>query len=551
MNGSEIDIAVEASWRGFIARMHLRSGGTAATLATLQAQCLSLLLAIRQGDSCVRLTSDAADSPLITRLDPASNAATQSVPASVFVLEKGYLYLQRMWLAETRVSSRLLALNCANPVADPTRIADLIRLIEDRSEPASPQVLAIKLGLQRGLLLLTGGPGTGKTFTLARLMAAMTTLSPDLRIALAAPTGKAAARLSQALALASVGNRLQVQTVHALIGMRAAGMAPRHGPDHPLPYDLVVIDEASMLGLELASSLLRALPAQARLILAGDGDQLASVDPGNVFADVLAAGQGGLSGALVRLTRNYRQMDSPGLALLAQALQNGDLAEQDFPGVTLMQGDAGEHRLLIDQASMRYLGLLREHIEEPDLRLAGINRYRVLSAMRNGLWGSAQIADAVDKQLRRLCGASAQEPWYEGRLVMLTRNLRGAGRVNGDVGLCCRRGQYLGVLFDDPAADSWVPVSQLQHVEPAWCQTVHKSQGSEYDEVDLVIAPEGHALARREVVYTGVTRARNRVRVWGTRQALQFAARQPMERAGTVLARLNFDGSGLLPGGRL
>ena len=570
MNNNGVDAAVETSWRGFIARMHLRSGGSVANLPALQSQCLNLLTAIRQGDSCIRLATEAAPSPLIAELNPALINEPLVPPAGVFVLESSYLYLQRMWLAEVRVSRALLELNSESPLADSARLADVFERIDDESEPMSQQVQAIKLGLQRRLLLLTGGPGTGKTFTLARLMTEMTRLSPDLRIALAAPTGKAAARLSQALMQASPGSRLQVQTVHALLGMRAPGLAPRHGPDHPLPFDLVVIDEASMLGLELAGSLLQALPQAGRLILAGDGDQLASVDPGNVFADVLAAGEGGLRGALVRLTRNYRQQDAPGLAQLAQALQNGDLPDVEFPGVSLIDGitlatqavpqaelsaqssaqlstgQPSQRRTLIEQAATRYRAVLQQGLANPAKCLTDIGRYRVLSAMRGGAWGSSQLSEDIDARIRRLSGASPQELWYEGRLIMLGRNLRGAGRVNGDIGLCCRRGDHLGVLFDDPGGDTWVPVSQLQHYEPAWCQTVHKSQGSEHDEVDLVIAPVGHALARREVVYTGVTRARTRVRIWGTRAALQLAARQPIERLGTVLARLNQGKAGLL-----
>ncbi len=538
------DADVEASWQGFIARMHLRLGGSSAALAVLQGHCVNLLQAVREGDSCIRLDAAIPDSPLITRLTGPLSQALQSPPTTPLLLEAGHLYLARMWLAETRVSGALLALNRVRPLAEPAAITDCLAALQHQSEPASQQLQAIKVGLQRRLLLLTGGPGTGKTFTLARLMAAVSALAPDLRIALAAPTGKAASRLAQALASHSSTARWSVQTVHALVGMRAPGIAPRHGPDHPLPYDLVVIDEASMLGLELASSLLQALPDQARLILAGDGEQLASVDPGSVFADVLAAGAdsgagaGGLRGALVRLNENYRQKNAPGLARLARALQAGQIGDEELPGVHLMPTDSVSPKTLIEQAAARFGALLGVTADTPLTMLARLEQYRLLSAMRTGVWGSVQLTDGIDTLMRRQSGALAGQVWYQGRLIMLTRNLPSAGRVNGDIGLCCRRDEHWGVLFADAAGEQWLPVSQLQYVEPAWCLTVHKAQGSEYDEVDLVIAPEGHALARREVVYTGVTRARHQVRIWGTHRALQNAARQPVERLGTLLARL-------------
>ncbi len=550
MNKNLSDADAEQSWLAFIGRLHVREGGSKAALASLQAHCLSLLQAIRQGDSCIALTTDLPESPLVSRLPSLDAGEQPTLPARMLVFEADHLYLQRLWLAETRVSRALLALNREDRVADPAKLAACLAEHERRSDPSSAQVQAIRVGLRRRLLLLTGGPGTGKTFTLARLIAAISEVAPDLRIALAAPTGKAAARLSQALAGAMISNRWSVRTVHSLVGMRAPGVAPRHGRENPLPYDVVVIDEASMLGLELASSLLQALPSHARLILAGDGDQLASVDPGSVFADVLAAGATGLSGALVRLRQNYRQQNAPGLARLARGLQEGLVIDEETSEVRLIETTGDGQQRLIEQAADRYRSLLQCSTDQQhpstsesllavaSQQLADLEGYRLLSALRTGPWGSAYLADAIDKLMRRHCGAVAQALWYEGRLVMLTRNLRAAGRVNGDVGLCCRRGEHLGVLFDDPAGEQWLPVSQLQYVEPAWCLTVHKAQGSEYDEVDLVIAPPSHALARREVVYTGVTRARLRVRIWGSRPALQEAAENPLERRGTLLARL-------------
>lgn len=552
----QADHDVEASWLGFITRMHQRLGGAPQALDALQKSALALLRATRAGNSCIALASPPPDSPLITRLTSVDRAMPGiDLPKTAMVFESGHLYLQRLWRAEALLAQRLLALNREQLFLPAAQIEALLRKVAAHAKPAGQQLEAIRVGLRRSLLLLSGGPGTGKTHTLARLMTEMSEARPGLRIALAAPTGKAAARLSQALAQASGKADWTVQTVHALVGLQGAGLAARHGPHLPLAYDLVVVDEASMLGLELGSTLLSALPDDARLILAGDGDQLSSVDPGSVFADLISAAQTGLRGAAVELSENFRQKEVPELARLGAVLRTGQLDASDDALMNALQLEPvanADYGRLIEQACARYQALLQvaehtghaaidlasEHRTSDAARLSQLGRYRLLSALRSGPGGSARLSDAIDQRMRHASGASPHDTWYPGRLIMLTQNLRTLGRVNGDIGLCCRQGAHLGVLFDDAAGPQWLPVSQLPMVEPAWCLTVHKSQGSEFDEVELVLAPENHPLARRELVYTGVTRARRSVRLWGTMLALEQAARQRVERLGTLAARL-------------
>lgn len=586
---------IESAWADHASRLHIALGGAADELPRLRELAIELLRAARRGDSCLRLIGRCPDSPLITSIDegefapkgaPGARPLAASRPPGPWVRQWGHLYLHRLWVAETALADRLLTLcrSDQSAVAGPdTEIDRELQRLAAANEPAPEQLQAIQVGLTRRLLLLTGGPGTGKTFTLARLIDAVQRLLPQARIALAAPTGKAASRLAQAIGGGAATDFARVQTVHSLLGMRGEGQPARHGRSRPLAYDLVVVDESSMLGLELASQLLQALPAQARLVLAGDSEQLASVEPGSVFADLIRAGQSGLSGSVVRLTRNFRQREAPALASFSRALQQGatlswpsadvavgrsarqpDQAEQQpeqaeqtelaepsaqpkhpkqisepAPSeLTFCEITGRQSGELASQAARRFAEL-NAAAADPRERLAQLNRYRVLCGLRTGPWGSKQLARDIDDRLRRLTGVDARNLWYDGRLVMLTRNLRSLGRVNGDVGLCHWHEEHLCVLFED-SAQAWssIRVTQLAGVEPAWCLSVHKSQGSEFEAVDLVLPPKDSPLARRELVYTGATRARRQLRVWGDPASLAQAAVSSVERRGTLGRRL-------------
>lgn len=561
MNGEQIhavDALLLRSWQMFLRRQHEAAGGDPAAGAALDSLAEGLLLAIETGDPCLSPHIPVPRTPVITVIDGQDPQmdGTGNPPVTPLVLDGGMLYLQRLWLAEQRVALQILELDRRVPgirgVVQPAQAEHL----------SAEQAEALSIALSRSLLLLTGGPGTGKTFTLARILVALAELDPSLRIAIAAPTGKAAARLSQALADLQPGKSWAVQTVHALLGSRGAGTAARHGRDRPLPHDIVVIDEASMLGLELAESLLSAVGPMARLILAGDADQLSSVEPGNVFADLIAAGTGPLTSAVLRLTRNYRQSDHPEITRLAAAIQAGDLDGLSAQAIPIRAAE--RPGVLVERAVARYQPLLQSLLEpqvppqgqpvvfahsddadpsapawSPALDLLRqFTKYRMLTALRSGPWGSVDLAAAIDRRLSGHDRGLRRAEWYNGRLVALTRNLRAHGLVNGDIGLGWLLGDMPGVVFDLPAGPQWLPVSQLPGLEPAWCLTVHKAQGSEFDEVDLVLAPPGHTLARRELVYTGVTRARRDVTLWGEPGALASAAATPMQRRASLYSRI-------------
>ena len=463
------------------------------------------------------------------------------------------------------------------------------------------QQLACAIAMRGRLSVITGGPGTGKTYTAARLLALLFAVDAEperLRVALAAPTGKAAARLKQAIdaALGGLHQRLggaldlpaltqrmgAARTLHALLGARPDTRQFRHHAGNPLDVDVLIVDEASMVHLEMMAALLAALPPSARLVLLGDKDQLASVEAGAVLGDLCrdaeagrystqtaqyalaATGQalpaafleqgGGAAPALAQHTvmlRRSRRFGGP-IGQLARAVNAGDAATahqllaHDASGALLSQEGASPAAVLElavhgragAPASYRaYLELLAQRPSAPDadqhsawvLRvLTAFERFRVLCAVREGEWGAGGLNRAVQGALERAGLLQARGEWYAGRPVMVTRNDPALGVFNGDVGLALpapppvaasgSAAPGLRVYFADGAQLRSVGVGRLAHVETAFAMTVHKSQGSEFEHTVLVLPPQAGAVLTRELLYTGITRAR---------QAFTLVAAQP------------------------
>jgi len=444
------------------------------------------------------------------------------------------------------------------------------------------------MALRGRLALITGGPGTGKTYTVARLLALLFALHPapeTLRIALAAPTGKAAARLKQSIdqALGQLGaalpgvldwtllaNRLkEALTLHRLLGARPDTRALRHHARHPLDVDLLVVDEASMVHLEMMAALLAALPARARLVLLGDKDQLASVEAGAVLGDLCGQAERGQYDAdsvawIAACTGNTvppALRHAPGAPLPALAQQTvmlresrrfqgaiGDLARAVNAGdvrgaaAVFQRPDATVQRLALTdaQALPAVLALaLQGRAGAPigyDLYLAELQqrppagdavahrawvvrvvrafeRVRLLCALREGDWGVTGLNARIEAHLRSRGAIARQGEWYAGRPVMITRNDAALGVYNGDVGVALpgvEGGARLRVWLLDGESQPprSVMASRLAAIETAFAMTVHKSQGSEFEHIALVLPPHLSPVLTRELVYTGITRAK-------------------------------------------
>jgi exodeoxyribonuclease V alpha subunit len=483
------------------------------------------------------------------------------------VLEGERVYLYRFWAAERRLAASFRRLLAAAPdEAGPGATALFHELFTCAADEVDWQAVAAAGALRHRLTVITGGPGTGKTTTVARVLALLLADRPGLRIALAAPTGKAAARLSESVAAAAasfssgsaIAQRVGAagRTLHRLLGYQPWDDRFRHGPANPLAEDVVVVDEASMVDLLMMDALFAALRPGARIILLGDHDQLSSVDTGYVLGDLCAAAGGcgesfspgfaaayhALSGqivpsergappvrdAVVRLRRSWRFEKQPGIGALAAAVRAGDgkgaaavLADASLGDVRRADHGADATALLAP-----VLPAITSYMESasPDVALARLNAFRVLCAMREGAWGATGLNQAVEWWLRRQ-GHAVREAWYHLRPVLVTANDHSVGLYNGDVGVCFRIGGSALVYFaDGEGAVRAVAPSRLPACQTAWAMTVHKSQGSEFGQVLLVLPDGPSRVVGRELLYTGITRARERVDVVGSVDAIVGAA---------------------------
>ena len=493
------------------------------------------------------------------------------------------LYWRRYAAYEQRVGQGLWArARQALPVPEAQARLWLDRFFAPR-EGLDWQKIACAVALRARLSVLTGGPGTGKTYTAARLLAlllALHTGEAPLRVALAAPTGKAAARLKQSidealLALpvpadagldlsALVARMGSARTLHSLLGARPDTRAWRHHAGAPLALDVLIVDEASMVHLEMMDALLQALPPHARLVLLGDKDQLASVEAGAVLGELCRdAARGAYAAETVAYLRAVAGQDLPpalwaeGPALAQQTVMLRESRRFGGPigrlALAVNAGDALAARAALDEEAPRaaqavlralqpaspeavsalacgrgqggapsyadYLAVLQAgpvgegeaaHADWVRAVLQAFERFRLLCAVRQGPWGAEGLNSAVQQALAGQ-GLRAQGEWYAGRPVMVTRNDSQLGVFNGDVGIALPGVQGgLRVWFHDGAALRSVSVMRLAHAETAFAMTVHKSQGSEFAHTVLVLPPGGGELLTRELVYTGLTRSRER-----------------------------------------
>lgn len=498
--------------------------------------------ATQAGHVCADLDGEAGWGPWATSMDEAQRAAFRarlSTLAAVggaddwtpLVWDGRRLYLRRYWDYERAIADDLAARASACVPLDAARKARLAETFADAG-----QRQAARVALARQLCLVSGGPGTGKTHTLARIIGLLQEQEAGLRIVLAAPTGKAAARMGEALHAAGVsvqGTWGEAQTLHRLLGMRADGSGFQRNRERPLAADVLVIDEASMIDLSLMAHLLDALPATARLILLGDRDQLAAVEAGAVFADLCASPR--LAHCVAVLTTNFRFGGASGIGQLADALRTGNVAgalEQlrangrDADDLDWQAG--GEARGLAAGAREAYAAY-RTAVDagaEPGELFALFSRFRVLCALRSDVV-------AVNRAL-----GDALTP---GLPVMVVRNDPLLRLFNGDIGLALPdpADGTLKVCFSDEGATfRWIPAVRLPAWEPAWAMTVHKSQGSEFDRVLLVLPPVGSRVATRELVYTGVTRAKRRVVLRAGEEVLRSAIASRAERMSALCERL-------------
>lgn len=522
----------------------------------------------RSGDVCVDLDAHAgkpwfdADQGDDTRCAPATAEWREILSGPCvgnrdpLTLDCGRLYLNRYWRYESEVARQLLA-----------RSAGSSTQMRSTTSPASgagdaEQNAAVSMATDRRFCVISGGPGSGKTSTVIRILAHLLDHDPGLRIGLAAPTGRAAARMMESIQRglqwldADFAHRDLIphtaSTIHRLLGYRRSGF--EHGRDHPLTLDCVVVDEASMIDLQLMYHLLDALPERARLILLGDRDQLASVAAGNVLGDITGHGldttqtASPLANCIALLRRNYRFEAGSAIGELATRVNQGDAAAVLS---LLRSASAGlrwneDERDTIDSDA---LALLLDDYQavfdcgEPADALRLLTRTRLLCATNHGPLGVIALNRQISSLLlsrRQL----AESELFHGLPIMITRNQHELSLYNGDTGVLWQSKNGLRACFAD--ADGGVrslSLNRLPEFEPAWAITVHKAQGSEYDSVMLILpADADNELLTRELLYTAITRARQSFRLHAGKRVLEAALGRLTLRRSGLADRLGWSG---------
>ena len=497
-----------------------------------------------------------------------------SAPLPLVLTDNHLLYTLRHYRAEQRIAAflteRLERALEIQPDALKKTLAHL-ELLPDHGDQKETdwQLAAVVAGASRALTVLCGGPGTGKTTTVAKLLSVLLHDHPGLRIAIAAPTGKAAARLGEALQeraaatpeLAEPLTQLEPSTLHRLLGYLPLDDAFRYGRHKPLPYDLVVIDEVSMVDAAMFAVLCEALPEKARLVLVGDKDQLAAVAAGQVLGDLCQAARPELglgdslaqlvtqatgmqvqaqpnaapiANATVALWKNHRFHAQPGIGSFAQAL----MRRQPDEALAAFSSDHADLTLAEDTESA--LQAIEPHLlqlmtaalsGDPDRALATIVHARILTAQRLGPCGALAYNKLVEDRLLQL-GYRTDDVYYPGRPILITQNDQNNRIWNGDLGVCGRNDNGAPVVWlrDTNGNARALNPRRLPAHETAWAMTVHKAQGSEFDHILLVLPDRDGPLNHASLIYTGVTRARSQAVVYADRKLLAAGLRNWTER---------------------
>jgi exodeoxyribonuclease V alpha subunit len=521
----------------------------------------ALLEAENKGSTAVRISGE----------DIEWGAAASAGTAAPLVVSPDGKHLQslRCHKAEESVAAHILEL--ANPARDRPVSAgfadgtDPIAQLFPDAEPKDAQVRAARNALQRRLTIITGGPGTGKTHTLARILALLVTdagLKPDF-IRLAAPTGKASDRMRQSVLDSLAGmpaaarkkapelQRIanQSRTIHSLLGYNFSTGKCRYDGRTPLACQVLIVDECSMVDLHLWKALFDALPTEARLILVGDPLQLQSVGQGNVFGDLVAYArnkESPLAASLVQLTDSWRFRERPGIHALATALERGDAkAAESLLRSAHEQPDCGVVWLETDGKApgyAKYPEPIQNAVEEaaragsPSEALQALDKVCILTAHKGAFVGAEAVGRSLAKKMLE------QEAGPGGRLpnepVIIRTNDPETGLRNGAVVILHtdeegkRRAWFKSKNGTKPDA---YPIGALPDHGSAWAITIHRSQGSEYDDVLVILPREESPLATRELLYTAITRAKKHVYVAGTMDAVRKAVETPAKRV-TLLA---------------
>lgn len=560
-------------WSNYLTQAPFSQSAQAVSAAHILQQLVEASL---QGDSCIEV--DTTQLEALGDLAVSSEIATTQVAPCVY--DQQGLALYRYWQLEQRLAHQICRLK--RQTTQTIDLSSYQNLLSDEYQQA-----ALKMVLQQWLSIITGGPGTGKTYTLARIIAALNQMIPDIRIAMAAPTGKAAQRMQEALQNSFNDPKLlesglitdelrnqTTQTLHRLLGM-GNRQTPRFDQKQPLPYDVIVVDEASMLDLNLATALFEAVPDHCRIILLGDANQLASVDVGSVLADLQQVDA--LAENRVQLKNSRRFSDEAKIGQFARFIQAQQHATAHHSALSKLEAeivkaeglqpitfskemldliqleylpeqyDIEPYQQKLMYGFQNYLAALNDYIYLGDAAddiqqvIRAFDDYRILAAVKHGALGIEQLNRYAERWLNQQLKQIAVGDWYIGRPVMMTYNDYQLGLSNGDIGICFKhrsQPQQFEVFF--PSLNKWIAAHRLpRNMQTAFVLTIHKSQGSEFTHTAIVLDAKAEKLLSQELIYTAVTRAKKVVSILADPNALQQALTIRTVRRSGLVQKIN------------
>jgi len=455
------------------------------------------------------------------------------------ILDGENLYLQKLLKYEKELADFLIlkSKNTHKLEDDSKNYVD--QLFKEDPSTENLQKIAVLLALVKDLIIITGGPGTGKTFTVRKIIEVLHFKNKKYNIGLATPTGKAAQRLNESLDIKSF--KLSINpaiTIHKLLQANGKSGTFLYNEKNKLPIDVLIIDEASMLDINLWIRLIRALPKNVKLILLGDKNQLASVEAGSILGDVCSGATNKSSAELndivsliesssvalneandciIELTKSHRFDKKSGIGILSSLINFestevviGLLKDKSYPDINIIEPTNDTIENLIQEFVIQPFIANKEN----GFSFESLKKYQILCALRKGPFGVDSINDLAEKKLKKILGITFSEEWYEGRPILFTRNNSLLKVRNGEIGICIRnKNTGLFEIQLEQKETSPISVSRIQDYEPSFATTIHKSQGSEYDHISIMLSNHFNPLLSKQLLYTAVTRARKSVLV--------------------------------------
>lgn len=524
-----------------------------------------------------------------------------------FVILNNKIYLHRYYYYETNILDKVNSLIQTDQKDRENRIKDLLKTKEfistifkndiDESLDIDLQIpwqmIAVFSSVLNDFSIITGGPGTGKTTTITKLLAILFFLNPDLNVALAAPTGKAAARLNDSiingansiqkipLEIKSKFLELKAQTIHRLLGVKYNSPDFKHNKENPLKYDIIIIDESSMIDVTMMSKLLDSIDSNSKLVLLGDKEQLSSIEAGSIFGDLcktqnpannldkadidlynsfieeenlkipqkfIAKNQNVLTGCIIELKRSFRFKNTEGIGKFSNLVINGisDKSQliDSFQECNDIQQCVRITNNYNDSALNDILNKYEDYIVEPDIEkaLKKLNLIKVLCAVKEGKYGVNNYNTIIETYLKSKGLLSPKNGFYHNQIIMITSNDYSLGLFNGDIGIVRKdpKTKQLRVYFHSENKIINFPTSNINSYNSVFAMTIHKSQGSEFENVVIILPKDDeNKLLSRELIYTAVTRAKNNVLIITDNEVLTTSIQKKTQRVSGIIERIS------------